>query len=152
MKRKSILLKVIALFLFSSFFATASATGYNLNCMTGGHMGVVYTAAEQKVEILFTPATSGTRNSALSHGQCSWVDRKLRNNEPKRICHYNIKDVVVRNKASSYKISSKKAPYIRKIKDSGYFSLRVINDRQRNCMRVLKVNRFDKASTINDNK
>jgi len=152
MRMKSILLKLMSLFLLSSFFATASATGYNLNCMAGGHMGVIYTAAVQQVEILFTPAISGTRNSALSHGQCSWVDRKLHSNEPRRICHYNIKDVIVKNKASSYKISSRKAPYIRKIKDGGYFSLRVTNDRQRNCMRVLKVNRFDKASTINDNK
>ncbi|PID45030.1 MAG: hypothetical protein CSB47_10320 [Proteobacteria bacterium] len=150
MRGVSVLCKIAALFVFSSLLSVAFARGYNLNCLAGGHMGLTYNASTRSVTVSFIPATVGTRDRALSHGQCGWVDRGMRGHEPRKICHYNVTDVVAKNNARSYEISSRQAPYMRKIKYGGHFSLRVVNY-QNKCMRVLRVNRFDRALTIGNN-
>ena len=137
-------------FLFSSAFSTALAEGYNLNCLAGGNMGLTYNASTKKVKIHFTPAPQGTRTQGLSHGQCSWPGRKFRSNEPRTICHYNVMDVIVKNNARSFSLSSRRAPYMRKIKDGGYFSMKVTN--RNNCMEVLRVNRVDRAVSSSDDR
>ncbi|CAA6815020.1 MAG: Unknown protein [uncultured Sulfurovum sp.] len=116
----------------------ATPTNYTLKCLAGGNMGLHYSAASKKVTINFSAGATGTRDGNLQRGQCSWVDRRLRGNEPKKICQLNVNDVIMKVRANSYASSSRKAPYISKIKQGGTFSLKVHND-NRGCMVVDKV-------------
>lgn len=128
------------------YSASAQAASYNLNCAFGGNMGIKYDARANKVTGTFAAASAGTRNQGLSHGQCSWVDRALRGNEPRKFCQRNVNDVVVTMNVRSYAVRSRIAPYLRQQQLGGYFSLRVSNSN--GCLNVVRVNPFKKARTI----
>lgn len=145
-------LKIMALLSVLAFFSTsAQAATYNLNCRLGGDMGHTYNSRLQTVTVTFSHATKGTRQRSLGKGQCSWVDRPFRNGEPHKFCQSGVNDLVLKMNARSYAVSSRKAPYLARIKksdqDGGYFSLKVRNN-GRGCMLVTRVNPFRKANTI----
>lgn len=144
--------KIMALLAVVAFYSTsAHATDYNLNCRLGGDMGHTYNARSQRVTVTFSHANQGTRQQPLRNGQCSWVDRPFRSGEPHKFCQSRVNDLVLKLNARSYSVSSRKAPYLARIKnsnqDGGYFSLKVHNNGQ-GCMEVTRVNSFRKASTI----
>ena len=134
------------LLLAACYSASAQAANYNLNCAFGGNMGITYDARAKKVTGTFTAANAGTRTQALDHGQCSWVDRALRSNEPRKFCQRGVNDVVVKMNVRSYAVRSRKAPYLRQEQLGGYFSLKVSN--RNGCLNVVRVNPFKKARTI----
>lgn len=138
--------KLILGILLLASYSTAHAQSYNLNCLAGGNMGVAYNGSANKVTVFFQPAPEGTRYRQLARGQCSWVDRAFRVGEPKKICQFGVRDVVVKVNARSHKFTSRTAPYVHKIKDGGYFSLKVRN--VNGCMRVTRVNSFERARSI----
>jgi len=125
---------------------SAHAASYNLNCAFGGNMGLAYDAQLRKVTGTFTAASAGTRTRSLNHGQCSWVDRALRANEPRKFCQRNVRDVIVKMNARSYALRSRTAPYLRQAQLGGFFSLKVSNSN--GCLNVISVNPFSKATTI----
>jgi hypothetical protein len=111
---------------------------YTLKCRAGGNMGLKYSAINKKVTVTFTPARTGTKEGNLRAGECSWIDRTLRANEPKNICQSNVNDVLLKVNARSYSATSRRAPYISKIKTGGTFSMKVRNDNN-GCMVVQRV-------------
>jgi hypothetical protein len=109
---------------------------YTLSCCAGGNLNLTYTQYSQ-LNIRFKSAKKGTRYAPLKQGECSWIDRAFRANEPQKICQSNVNDVVFKTTKQRIKISSKKAPYISKIKSGGIFSLKVYNNNH-GCMVVTK--------------
>jgi len=102
----------------------SKAKSYTLKCRAGGNMGLKYSAINKKIILTFTHA----RNRNLQRGECSWLDRTLRANEPNKICHSNINDVLLNINARSFSATSLKASYLSKIKTGGTFSMKVRND------------------------
>jgi len=118
--------------------APPQPTNYTLKCRAGGNMGLRYSALKKRVLVSFKPARTGTQQSNLQRGECSWVDRSLRANEPTKICQSNVNDVILKVNARSYSATSSTAPYISKIKSGGTFSMKVRNDNH-GCMVVKQV-------------
>ena len=118
--------------------ASSQPTNYTLKCRAGGNMGLKYSAQSKRVAITFHPASRGTNNGNLQRGECSWVDRALRANEPRKICQSNVNDVILKINGHSFSATSHKAPYISKIKSGGTFSMKVRNDNH-GCMVVKRV-------------
>lgn len=137
---------ICCLLLMVCYSASAQAASYNLNCRLGGHMGMTYDSRTKTVTGNFTATTAGTRDRALGLGQCSWIDRPIRGNEPRKFCQRKVNDVIVKVNARSYSLHSRKAPYLAQVKQGGYFSLRVTS--KNGCLDVVRVNRFKKARTI----
>ena len=134
--------------------SSAQAASYNLNCKLGGHMGIKHDSRTKMVTGNFTAASAGTRSHNLSLGQCSWVDRGLRGNEPRKFCQRNVRDVIVKLGPSSFRLQSRSAPYLGRVKGArgGYFSLRVSSRgsllNRKGCLNVIRVNRFSRARTV----
>jgi len=117
---------------------------YRLNCAGGQNMTVQYNriterrrGIKNRLLVTFKTARQRTRHSRLNQGECSWVDRAFRSNEPKKFCQYNVYDLAFTKNANGYALASKKAPYIDKLRRGGKFSLMVTN--QNGCMVVKKV-------------
>ena len=123
---------------FEKVNSSPQPTNYTLKCLAGGNMGLRYSTLNKKITVDFTAGAKGTRDANLQRGQCSWVDRRLKSNEPKKICQFKVNDVVLKVKANSYSSTSNKAPYISKIKQGGTFALKVRND-NRGCLVVERV-------------
>lgn len=119
-------------------FQKVKATPYRLNCRAGGNMGLTFEDTKNRIKVTFKAPSQGTRNRSLQPGECSWVDRGFRANEPKKFCQSNVKDIVLKINARSFSTSSRQAPYISKIKDGGKFSLKVHNN-NKGCMVVDKI-------------
>jgi len=126
--------------------SSAQAASYNLNCKLGGQMRIAYDSGAKKVTGTFTSTSQGTRARSLRSGQCSWVDRPVRGNEPRKFCQRNVRDVIVKVNARSYSLHSRRAPYLAQVKLGGFFSLRVSS--RNGCLNVVRVNPFKKARTI----
>lgn len=120
------------------------AKSYRLDCDVGNNMTVKYNRSNERrrgmrnrLLVTFKAATKGTRYGRLNHGECSWVDRRLKANEPKQFCQYNVDDLAFTKNSNGYALASKKAPYVDKLRLGGKFSLMVIN--KNGCMVVKKV-------------
>ena len=139
--------KIMCGLLLLAFYASSSqAASFNLNCRLGGDMGVTYDSRTKKVTGTFSSTRQGTRDRNLGLGYCSWVDRPVSGNEPRKFCQRNVNDVIVKVNARSYSLHSRKAPYLAQVKIGGYFSLRVKS--KNGCLDVVRVNSFRKARTI----
>ena len=120
------------------------AKSYRLDCVAGKSMTVQYNRSTERrrgiknrLLVTFKAGAKGTRYGRLNHGECSWVDRRLRNNEPKKFCHYNVTDLAFTKNSKGYALASKKASYADKLRIGGKFSLMVTN--KNGCMVVKKV-------------
>ena len=117
---------------------------YRLNCAAGNNMTIQYNRVterkkgiENRLLVTFKAAAKGTKYGKLNHGECSWVDCKLKSNEPKKFCHENIYDFSFTKNARGYALKSKKASYVDKLRIGGMFSLKVKN--KNGCLLVIKV-------------
>ena len=120
------------------------AKSYILNCRAGKSMTVQHNRSNERrrgiknrLLVTFKAAAKGTKYGKLNHGECSWVDRRLKSNEPKKFCQYNVTDLAFTKNSRGYALASKKAPYVDKLRIGGKFSLKVIN--KNGCMVVTKV-------------
>ncbi len=121
-----------------------STHSYRLNCVAGKSMTVQYNRSTERgrgiknrLIVTFKAAPTGTKHGRLNHGECSWVDRRLKANEPKKFCQYNVTDLAFTKNSRGYALASKKAPYVDKLRIGGKFSLMVTN--RNGCMVVKKV-------------
>jgi len=117
---------------------------YRLDCAGGNSMTVQYNRSTERrrgiknrLIVTFKAATKGTKYAKLKSGECSWGDRRLKNNEPKKFCQYSVTDLAFTKNSRGYALASKKAPYVAKLRTGGKFSLMVIN--KNGCMVVQKV-------------
>lgn len=89
--------RILMIFVLFSFLSTGlgAAQTYPLVCKGGGEMVFIYsdyhekasTPAEQpQLTVSFKAASQSTTNAPLKNGECSWVDRPMSREEPKRLC------------------------------------------------------------------
>jgi len=107
------------------------AHAYRLNCVAGANMLVTY--YKHRLTINFK---SGADYKHLKKGECAWGDRKLRSNEPRKICQ-GIKDFKFVKTSRGYSATSAHATYLKKIQTGGKFAVEVIN--KNNCLGVIHV-------------
>jgi len=99
----------------------------------------LFANGDGRLTVGFKPGTKPA-GSGLAPGECSWLDRAMREQEPKSICH-NIKDVFISTTATDdsrytpshifliQSVWSKGAPYLEKTRDqNAYFTVMVYND------------------------
>ncbi len=99
----------------------------------------LFANGEGRLTVGFKPGTKPA-DSGLVPGECSWMDRGLREHEPKFICQ-TIKDVFISTTSTDdsrytpshllliQSVWSKGAPYLEKTKDqNAYFTVMVYND------------------------
>lgn len=117
---------------------------YRLDCAAGNSMTVQYNRSTERARgiknrllVTFKAAKKGTKYGRLNHGECSWVDRAFKANEPKKFCQYNVYDLAFTKNSNGYALRSKKAPYVDKLRTGGKFSLMVT--KKNGCMVVKKV-------------
>jgi len=138
---------ILSFFILFLIHSIAEARDYNLNCRAGGEdMGLSFRAKTNLITVGFSPGNKGTKQQPLKKGECSWVDRGIGEDEPVKFCHGNIDDIIFSYTGKKFSIRSQKAPYVRKVKLGGYFSLKVRNN-NKGCLVVARVNSFDKAET-----
>ena len=120
------------------------AKSYRLNCAASDSMTVQYNRSTERRKgiknrliVFFKAAAKGTKHGRLNHGECSWVDRRLRPHEPKKFCQYNLTDLAFTKNSNGYALKSAKAPYVDKLRLGGKFSLMVTN--KNGCLVVTKV-------------
>jgi hypothetical protein len=76
--------------------AAAAPKSYPLKCRGGGMTAIgfqLFANGEGKLTVGFKPGTKPA-NSGLAPGECSWMDRGLREQEPKSLCQI-VKDVFI---------------------------------------------------------
>ncbi|CAA6813694.1 MAG: Unknown protein [uncultured Sulfurovum sp.] len=119
-------------------------TTYQLDCIAGDNMTIQHNRSTERKKgirnrllVTFKAAPKGTRHGRLNHGECSWVDRRLKANEPKQFCQYNVTDLAFTKNSNGYALKSAEAPYVDKLRIGGKFSLMVTN--KNGCMVVKKV-------------
>jgi len=137
--KKSLTL-LCSILLLTSFSTAKEVQSYTLTCAPSKEMTIAHNRSndtKNKLVITFKASSKGTRHGRLNHGECSWVDRALRANEPRKICHYNVDDLSFTRNRNGYALSSIKAPYVKNLRVGGKFSLKVT--KKNNCLVVTKV-------------
>jgi len=110
---------------------TKPVHSYRLDCVAGGDMVATYFKHR-----LTTKFKSGADYKHLRKGECAWHDRKLRSNEPRKICQ-GITDFKFVKTRRGYTATSAHATYLRKMQTGGKFSVQV--RKKNNCFNVIHV-------------
>ena len=118
--------------------AVAAGSSYVLMCKAGTGMSVDYRSASNRLIVNFKAGRSGGSNG-VAPGSCTWVDRGFRTNEPRRICQSGVNDVrfIMNSSDRITRLTSPKAPYVKKILNGRSFQVRVKND-GRGCLKVTR--------------
>lgn len=139
LKKTLIYLSTLTLFAIPSV-ADTKTKSYKLTCVPSKEMTIAHNRSgetKNKLIVTFKAAKKGTRHGRLNHGECSWVDRALKANEPKKFCQYNVDDLAFTRNQNGYALKSRKAPYVKNLRVGGKFSLMVT--KKNGCLVVTKV-------------
>ncbi len=119
----------------SSTPAQAAPKSYVLMCKGGAGMSLDYRSTGDTLIINFKAGTSSGENG-VSSGSCTWVDRGFRSGEPKRLCQYGVNDLrfIMNSRNKVTRLTSAKAPYVKKIRSGRSFQVRAYNNGS--CMKV----------------
>lgn len=140
MKIKNPLILLSSTLLLTSFSVANETKSYTLTCAPSKNMTIAHNRSndtKNKLVVTFKAGKMGTAHSRLNHGECSWVDRALRANEPRKFCQYDVDDLAFTRNSNGYSLSSQKAPYVKQLRIGGKFSLKVT--KKDNCLVVTKV-------------
>ncbi|RTZ65691.1 MAG: hypothetical protein DSZ29_03945 [Aquificaceae bacterium] len=134
----SMLTVAASMTLTTSTPAVAAGSSYVLMCKAGRGMWVDYRSATNYLIVHFKAGRSGGSNGVAA-GSCTWVDRGFRANEPKRICQTGVNDVrfIMNSSDKITRLTSPKAPYVKKILNGQTFQVRVKNDGH-GCLKVTR--------------
>lgn len=134
----SLLTVAASMTLITSTPAVAVGSSYVLMCKAGPGMSVDYRSATNYLIVNFKAGQSGGGNGVAA-GSCTWVDRGFRSGEPRRICQSGVNDVrfIMNSSDRITRLTSPKAPYVKKVLDGRSFQVRVKND-GRGCLVVTR--------------
>jgi len=132
----SLLTVAASMILTTSTPAVAAGSSYVLMCKAGPGMSV-----DHRGSYLIVNFKAGRRggSNGVAAGSCTWVDRGFRANEPRRICQSGVNDVrfIMNSSDRITRLTSSKAPYVKKILNGRSFQVRVKND-GRGCLKVTR--------------
>ncbi len=118
--------------------AVAAGSSYVLMCKAGPGMSIDYRSGSNNLVVNFK-AGRRAGGEGVAAGSCTWVDRGFRANEPRRLCQSGVNDVrfIMNSSDRITRLTSSKAPYMKKILNGRSFQVRVRND-GRGCMKVTR--------------
>ena len=134
----SLLTVAASMTLTTSTPAIAAGSSYVLMCKAGPGMSIDYRGGSNLLMVNFKAGRRGASNGVAA-GSCTWVDRGFRAGEPSRLCQSGVNDMRFTMNSSDrvMRLTSSKAPYVRKILSGRSFQVRVRND-GRGCMKVTR--------------
>ena len=101
-------------------------------------MNLKYNSKREKLKFNFIHASYDTTPRTMRRGECTWKDRAIRRDEPIKVCHKNINDIVLLREQGIYTLHSHQASYLHKLTYGGKFVLKV-HPNHRGCLVVDRV-------------